>query len=107
MCSTGHLGDRRGLGPTDRASFDATLVVLRSAASEQVRTALALGLQSEFITPLAKALGGGNGKRARAAAVLAVLAGFDMVRTVLGIEDLDEPEARRLLAKLLDVCLEG
>jgi AcrR family transcriptional regulator len=109
--AAGPLGARLArilLEPTkDRASFDATLVVLRSAASEQVRTTLALGLQSEFITPLAKALGGGNGKRARAAAVLAVLAGFDMVRTVLGIEDLDEPEARRLLATLLDVCLEG
>jgi AcrR family transcriptional regulator len=108
--AAGPLGARLArilLEPTkDRALFDATLVVLRSAASEEVRTTLALGLKSEFIAPLAKALGGANRMRARAAAVLAVLAGFEMVRTVLGIEALDEPEARRLLTRLLDVCVE-
>jgi AcrR family transcriptional regulator len=95
------------LEPTkDRAQFDPTLVVLRSAASEEARKPLALGLEREFIDTLATALGGG-GSRVRAAAALAVLAGFDTLRTVLGIEVLDEPEARRLLLKLLRVCVEA
>jgi tetracycline repressor-like protein len=72
-----------------------------------VRKTLARALELEFIGPLAKELGNGEGTKARAAAVLAVLAGFDMVRTVLGIDALGEPRGRQLLVTLLELCLEG
>jgi hypothetical protein len=48
----------------------------------------------------------GEGTRARTVAALAVLAGFDLLQRVLGIEVLGEPEGRRLLVKLLAVCME-
>jgi hypothetical protein len=72
-----------------------------------VRRVLALRLGREFIAPLASALGAGEGTAAHAAIILAVLAGFDMVRTVLGIQALDKPKARRLLIKLIEVCIDG
>jgi hypothetical protein len=35
-----------------------------------------------------------------------VLAGFDMLDTVLGIEVLNEPQGQQLLVKRLQVCLD-
>jgi AcrR family transcriptional regulator len=96
------------LEPTkDRAHFDPTLVVLRSAASQDVRKTLAGALEQEFIIPLAHALGNDEGAKPRAAAALAVLAGFDMIRTMLGIDAIDEPKGRQLLVNLLERCLES
>ena len=85
------------LNPTkDRSRFDATLLMLRSA---EVRKVLSSALDGEFLAPLGEALGG-KASRARAVAALAVLAGFDLLHTVLGIEVLNQPEGRRLLVKL-------
>jgi hypothetical protein len=46
---------------------------------------------------------GVKGRRVRAVAALAILAGFDLLHTVLGVEVLDDPEGRRLLVKLLQL----
>ena len=87
---------------------DPILLAVRAAASDDVRKAVALGLEREFIQPLAEELGarGRDGAQARAAAALAILAGFDLVRTVLGIEVLNRPQGRQLLLTLLKLCLD-
>lgn len=90
-------------GPGD----DPRMVVLRSAASQEVRKTLAGALEQEFIIPLAQAVGNDDSAKARAAAALAVLAGFDMIRTVLGIDAINEPKGQGLLVDLLELCLES
>jgi AcrR family transcriptional regulator len=95
------------LQPTkDRERFDATLVMLRSAPSVEVRKLLVLALEREFLGPLAEAIGHGAESRARAISVLAVLAGFDLVHSVLGIDVLGDAHGQRLLQRLLEVCLD-
>jgi AcrR family transcriptional regulator len=72
----------------DRTRFDPTLVMLRSAPNPEVRKSLARALDRELVTPLA------------------VLAGFDLVRTVLAIPGLDGPDAHRRLKRVIAACLE-
>jgi AcrR family transcriptional regulator len=96
------------LQPTkDRERFDATLLMLRSAPSVEVRKALVQALEREFLRPLAEGIGHGAEGRTRAISVLAVLAGFDLVHSVLGIDALGDAGGRRLLQRLLEVCLDG
>jgi AcrR family transcriptional regulator len=89
----------------DRTRFDPTLVMLRSAPNPEVRKSLARALDRELVTPLAEHLGG-ESERGRAVMVLAVLAGFDLVRTVLAIPGLDGPDAHRRLKRVIAACLE-
>jgi AcrR family transcriptional regulator len=91
----------------DRERFDATQLMLRSAASAEVKKVLVRALEREFLTPLAQSIGRGDEGRVRARAVLGVLAGFDVVHSLLGIDVLSDSGGRRLLLRLLEVCLDG
>jgi AcrR family transcriptional regulator len=103
----GRLADILLQSTKDRERFDATLLMLRSAPSVDVKRILVRALEREFLTPLAESIGHGNEGRVRAIAVLGVLAGFDVVHSVLGIDVLGDPGGRRLLLQLLEVCLDG
>jgi AcrR family transcriptional regulator len=107
--NSGPLAERLAnilLQPTkDRAEYDPALVILRSAANHEARKPIAVGLQREFLDHLARELGGDEGSNARAASALAVLVGFDMLQRILGVALFDKAEARRLLVRLIDVCV--
>lgn len=90
----------------DRERFDATMVLLRSASSSEVQKLLARGLEDDFITPLADLLGGPQW-RTRTAMTLAILAGFETLRSVLRNDALNQPEARELLERAVRACLVG
>jgi len=89
-----------------RERFDPTMVLLRSAPSREVQKLLARGLEDDFICPLANRLGGPHW-RARTAMTLAILAGFETLRSVLRVDALNEPEARELLERAVRACLVG
>jgi AcrR family transcriptional regulator len=100
---------RTVLEPTnERPAFKPALLAARSAATPEIQKGLALGIEREFLTPLAEALEatGRKGARPRATAALAILTGFEMVHTVLGIELLQKPQGRALLLDLLRLCLD-
>jgi AcrR family transcriptional regulator len=88
----------------DPSGIDATMLLVRSAANEEVRALLAKALDDDFITPLAAHLGGEHW-RTRAALTLGILAGFDLLRRVLKIDALNRPEAKVLLARAVRACL--
>jgi AcrR family transcriptional regulator len=103
----------------DATSIDATLLLVRSAASDDVRALLAMALEEEFIAPLAKHLGelhlgdshpgsenvNDEQRRTRTAMTLAILAGFDLLRRVLKIDALNGPDAKVLLERAVRACL--
>ena len=103
------VGGQRGKAVTSNVlkSCRVSVVLFLAAVRRQwgVRKILASTLQQEFLTPLAAARGNDDGTNARAAA-LAVLAGFDLIRTVLGIDALDERNGHELLVNLFALCLE-
>lgn len=85
--------------------FDPTLAMVRSAGSTEAALRMSRGLEEEFVTPLAAVLGGASA-RADAAAVVAVLAGFAVMRTVLRLPSLqDDDSAERLLRETLDAAI--
>lgn len=100
---------RAATEPKDRRAFDPMLLLLRSAPNPTLRRLLRTELDDGFIKPLGAALENalqpeGRGKL-RATMALACLAGFDLAKTVLQLDEAQREDAKRMLTDLLRVCL--
>lgn len=109
---------KRGLGErlasyllareTDPDAFDATLAMLRSAANERAASMMRQSLETHFVEPLTKWLGGSEA-RERANLIVAMLAGLAVMRDVIALPGLNtRPEALvRRQARLLQELIDG
>lgn len=81
--------------------FDVTLAMIRSAGDADAARRMAVGLEERFVGPLADWLGGPD-RRPEAAAIVAILAGFAVMRDVLKLPSLQDPVVvERLLSHAL------
>jgi AcrR family transcriptional regulator len=107
-------GDREGFGerlaryvlskPKDPV-FDPTTAMLRAAPNAAAAQLISAGLEERFVAPLAAWLGGRDA-RARAAMIMATLAGVAALRDVVKVPSL-LPEDRRALQRLLTESLQA
>ena len=84
-------------------NFDPMLAGLRSATSETALAAVRDVMESEMASKLAGWLGG-RGARERAALIVATMAGFDLMRSIVAASGLDrrrDKDLRTLLARAI------
>ncbi|MDX2233613.1 MAG: hypothetical protein NW200_03865, partial [Hyphomonadaceae bacterium] len=91
----------------EKADFDATLAMVRSAGNGDAARMLRAGLEERFVGPLADWLGAPSAD-ARAGMVVSVLAGVAIMRDVLGIDALkaDQDVVRQLLGETLEQIID-
>jgi len=109
---------KRGLGErlatyllthkTEADEFDATLAMLRSAANERASGLMRESLETHFVKPLARWLGGADSYE-RANLIVAALAGLAVMRDVIALPGLNaRPEALiRRQARILQELVDG
>lgn len=84
--------------------FDPMIALLKSAASPDVRGAIAGAIDRQIIGPLAGKLDGEN-RAQRAALIVAWLGGFDLFRRIIGLSSMPEAETE-FLQRQLEASLE-
>ena len=89
------------MGKTDQPSSDPDplMVMLRSAANPRTATILCERIRRHFEAPLAVLLSG-EGTRERSALLLSVVAGFQLMKTIIGTEALRDGDRNILAARL-------
>ena len=92
------------MGKTDQASGDPDplMVMLRSAANPRTATILRESIRRHFEAPLAVLLPG-DGTRERAALLLSVVAGFQLMKTIIGTEALRNGDRDILVGRLKEI----
>jgi len=85
--------------PGDAQDFDLLLLTLRSASDPRAGAFLRRAIQTHFEDPLAGALGGPLAKE-RASLILALMAGVDLLRKVIGSKALKHADATGLASLL-------
>jgi AcrR family transcriptional regulator len=91
-----------------QTGFDGLAFLMRSAASPTAAPILSAALETGFVGPLAKVLGGRDA-RLRAAMMAACVLGFSTLRVALGSPALDAAPRARIVARLgavLQACVE-
>jgi AcrR family transcriptional regulator len=107
------LGERiarhllRPIRKPDNETFDEFAFLLRSVGSPLAAPILSEALHDDFVTPLAKYIGG-NEAHVRAAMITACVMGFAVLRAGLGSPALDKAKPQRMVAMLgaaIQACL--
>ena len=80
--------------------YDPMLALIRSAASEEVGDMVRETIELAVIRPLAEKLGGKQGTL-KAALIVSQLAGFDLMRRIVGIAPFSQTEPQPLVAERL------
>jgi AcrR family transcriptional regulator len=89
------------------ADFDPLLLTLRSASNEKAAAILRENLADCFEKPLANAIGGRLGPE-RAALILSLIAGYDLMRKLIkspGLANAKEADLTALFGRLLNVLV--
>jgi len=109
---TGHAGTlgheaAAALAATPARGLDGFLLLLRSSSNPQAVTILRDAIERNFQAPLAVMLPGGNA-RERAALLLSIIAGIQLMRQVVGLDALvaESPEAQSVLERELEALFE-
>ncbi len=114
---TGHAGTlgheaAAALAATPARGLDGFLLLLRSSSNPQAVTILRDAIERNFQAPLAVMLPGGNAPggnaRERAALLLSIIAGIQLMRQVVGLDALvaESPEAQSVLETELEALFE-
>jgi AcrR family transcriptional regulator len=99
----------RHLLTKDKSGFDAMVAGLRSATSPTALAVVREELEQRIAGPLAEWLGG-PGARQRAGMIVALMAGVDLLATVIGDPTFARSRSRQMepvLARLIQSCVDG
>jgi hypothetical protein len=92
------------VGKEKHDGYDPTFAVVRSAASPDAVPAMRAAIEDGMLSPLAAALDGADA-RERAGLILSLIAGYDLVARIIGVDpvaDGDGTTMRRLLRDTID-----
>lgn len=83
----------------EEIGFDPIITMLRSASSPVVGEMLQDSLNNSMIAPMSQAIGGADG-RERAAMVMSIIAGYDVLVRMMRLRPFEDPDRKALEARI-------